>query len=125
MYNEKLMQIFSSPKNVGIIKGADGVGEATNALGEVSKIFINVEDGKIAESKFKAYGNVVVIAASSVMTLVVKDKTIEEAINITNEDIIDALGGNISDEDIQSIVVVKDALLLAIKNYKDKQLVEG
>lgn len=122
MYNEKLMQVFANPKNVGIIKCADGIGEATNEIGEVCKIFINVKDGVISEAKFKAYGNVTVIAGGSVLTKLLLGKTLDEAINISNDDIVEELGGEV--ENMASITAVKDAMLLAIKNYNDKQLIE-
>ena len=118
MYNERLMQVFARPKNVGIIKGADAVGEATNSIGEISKIYITVKEGVIVEAKFKAYGSATVIASSSVLTVLMKGKTIDEAINITKKDIISELGNQV--DNISSIEVCIDAMLLAIKNFRDK-----
>lgn len=120
MYSDKIMQIFANPKNVGVIKGADGAGEATNEFGEVVKFFINAEDGIIKDAKFKAYGGVVLIASASVLTTMVKGQFIDNAINISNNDLKVALGGVIEEEKMPSVVACKDAMLLAIKNYRDK-----
>lgn len=120
MYSDKIMQIFANPKNVGIIKGADGTGEATNEFGEVVKIFISAEDGIIKDAKFKAYGSVVMIATGSVLTSMLKGQFIDNAINISNNDLKNALGGDVEEEKLPSLVACKDAMLLAIKNYRDK-----
>lgn len=120
MYSDKIMQIFANPKNVGIIKGADGTGEVTNEFGEVVKIFLSVEDGIIKDAKFKAYGSVVMIATASTLTSMLKGQFLDNAINIANEDLVDALGGCVEEEKMPSLVACKDAMLLAIKNYRDK-----
>ena len=101
MYSDKIMQIFANPKNVGIIKGADGTGEATNEFGEVVKVFINAEDGIIKDAKFKAYGSVVMIATGSVLTSMLKGQFIDNAINISNNDLKNALGGDVEEEKMQ------------------------
>jgi len=120
MYNESLMQVFANPKNVGIIKNADGVGEATNELNEVAKIFIAVQDGIIIDAKFKAYGSPVVIASCSTLTTMIKNVNLDDAINISYADIIKQLGGDVEKDKLSSVIVAKDAMLIAIKNYKDK-----
>ncbi|MBQ8749818.1 MAG: iron-sulfur cluster assembly scaffold protein [Clostridia bacterium] len=120
MYSDKIMQIFANPKNVGTLKGADATGEATNEFGEVVKIFINAEDGIITDAKFKAYGSVVAIASGSTVTTLIKGKFLDDAINVSNEMILESLGGVIDKEKIPSLKIAREALLLALKNYKDK-----
>lgn len=124
MYSEKILQIFANPKNVGIIKNGSALGEATNEFGEIVKIFINVEDNIITEAKFKAYGGVVVIATGSVLTTQLKGLDIDEAVNISTKDLVAKLGGEVDENKLPSVAVVKDAMLLAIKIYKDSLVEE-
>ncbi|MGN1227012.1 MAG: iron-sulfur cluster assembly scaffold protein [Christensenellales bacterium] len=120
MYSDKIMQIFANPKNVGNLKGADATGEASNEFGEVVKIYLNGEDGIITDVRFKAYGGVVAIASASVVTTLIKGKFLDDAINVSNDMILQSLGGVIDKDKMPSLVIAKDAMLLAIKNYKDK-----
>lgn len=120
MYSDKIMQAFANPKNVGIIKGADGVGEATNDLGEVVKIFISVEKNIIVDAKFKAYGGVLVIAGATTLTAYIKNKSLDESVETSTDLIVDMLGGDVEEDKKQSISIAKDAMLMAIKNYRDK-----
>lgn len=93
MYNAKIMEIFNNPSNVGIMRGADAVGECKNSEnGEIIKIYVDVEDNVIKQAKFKAFGNALLIASGSIITELIKDKKIEELNNITANDILNELG---------------------------------
>jgi len=82
VYNQKIMSLFEKPKNVGIIKCADGVGEAGNIeIGQLVKIYIRIEDEVIKEAKFKAYGGVITIASASVLTSLIKDMSIDALVS--------------------------------------------
>lgn len=94
MYNQKVIQYFSNPRNMGEIKDADAVAEGGNpACGDVVKIFLKVNGDKISDIKFKAFGCGACIASSSALTEIVKGKTIQKALKITNQDLADFLGG--------------------------------
>ena len=94
VYTEKVMDHFENPRNVGEIENADGIGTVGNAVcGDIMKIFIKVEDNKIVDAKFKTFGCGAAIATSSMTTEMVIGKTIEEALDITRENVADALGG--------------------------------
>ena len=94
MYTEKLMQLFMNPKNVGRIEDADGIGEVGNPIcGDVMKIYLKIEDDRIVDVKFETFGCAAAIATSSMVTELVKGKTIEEALKVSNKDVAEALGG--------------------------------
>lgn len=94
MYNQKVIDYFSDPKNMGEIEDADLVAEGGNpTCGDVVKLFINMKNGKIDEIKFQAFGCGACIASTSALTEMVKGKTIDEALKINNEDIAEFLGG--------------------------------
>ncbi|OGD56846.1 iron-sulfur cluster assembly scaffold protein [Candidatus Berkelbacteria bacterium RBG_13_40_8] len=94
MYNQKTIDYFSNPRNMGEIVAADAVAEGGNpACGDVVKLFLKIEDNKITDIKFKAFGCGACIASSSALTEMVKGKTIQKAKKITNQDIADYLGG--------------------------------
>lgn len=93
MYNEKVIEHFTNPRNVGEIEDADGVGEVGSPqCGDIMKVFLKVEDNIIKDIKFKTFGCASAIASSSIMTEMVKGRTIEEALALTNKDVVDALG---------------------------------
>ncbi|MRG77184.1 MAG: iron-sulfur cluster assembly scaffold protein, partial [ANME-2 cluster archaeon] len=94
MYSEKVMDHFSNPRNVGEIEDADGVGEVGNpACGDMMTIYIKVDDGKLADVKFKTFGCGAAIATSSMITEMAMGMTIEEALAITRDSVADALDG--------------------------------
>src|SRR5574344_1849753 len=94
MYSDKVMDHFSNPRNVGEIENADGVGMVGNAkCGDIMKMFIKVEDNVITDVKFKTFGCGAAIATSSMSTEMVKGKTIEEAMKLTNKAVAEALDG--------------------------------
>ena len=94
MYSEKVMEHFKNPQNVGEIIDADGVGEVGNAkCGDIMKMYLKIEDGIIEDVKFKTFGCGSAIASSSMATELIKGKTIEEAMGITNKAVAEALDG--------------------------------
>ena len=116
-YSKKVLKHFKSPHNLGKIKNADGVGEVGNlACGDVMKLYIKVEDNKIIDVKFQTYGCAAAIATSSITTDLVKGKTIEEALAMTNKEVIDSLDG-LPPIKIHCSLLSVDALNEAIYNY--------
>ena len=93
MYTEQVMEHFANPRNVGEIADADGIGEVGNAkCGDIMKMYIKVEDGRIKDVKFKTYGCGSAIATSSIATEMIMGKTIEEALAFSNKAVVEALG---------------------------------
>ena len=94
MYSEKVMDHFTNPRNVGEIEDASGVGTVGNAkCGDIMRIFLKIEDGIITDVKFKTFGCGAAIATSSMATEMVKGKSIEEALKLTNKAVAEALDG--------------------------------
>ena len=120
MYSEKVMDHFSNPRNVGEIPDADGVGTVGNAkCGDIMRIYIKVEDDVITDVKFKTFGCGAAIATSSKATELVKGKTLDEALQITNKMVMDALGG-LPPVKVHCSVLAEEALHAAIQDYKDR-----
>lgn len=122
MYSEKVMDHFMNPRNVGEIPDADGVGmEGNPTCGDVMKIFIKVEDGKIVDAKFKTFGCGASIAVSSMVTEMVKGKTLDEALKISKETVAEALGG-LPPQKMHCSNLGADALRKAIEDYRSRHL---
>ena len=121
MYNEKVLGIFQSPKNAGAIKGADGIGTVGNAqCGDIMKIYLKIDArGTITDAKFKTFGCVSAIASSDVACEMIKGKSIDEALALTNKDVLDFLGG-LPPQKIHCSVLAKEAIEAAVKNYRKK-----
>ena len=120
MYTEQVMDHFMNPRNVGEIEDASGVGTVGNAkCGDIMKIFIKVKDNVITDVKFKTFGCGAAIATSSKATEMVKGKTIEEALQITNKQVADSLGG-LPPVKIHCSLLAEEALHAAIQDYKEK-----
>ena len=121
MYNEKVLKIFEHPKNVGTAKDANGVGKVGNpACGDVMKITVHIDErGIITDAKFKTFGCVSAIASSDVACEMIKGKTVEGALKVTNKDVLDVLGG-LPPVKIHCSVLAKEAIEAAIKDYKKK-----
>ena len=120
MYSEKVMDHFRNPRNVGEIPDADGVGEIGNVTcGDIMKIFIKVEDDIIKDVKFQTFGCGSAIATSSMVTEMVKGKSLEEAESITNKAVAEALDG-LPPEKMHCSNLAADALHEAIKDYRAK-----
>ncbi len=120
-YSEKVMDHFMEPRNMGDIKDADAVGTVGNpACGDVMRLYIKVDGEKITEAKFKTFGCGAAIATSSMATEMIKDKSLEEASEITNEAVAEALDG-LPPNKMHCSVLAQEAIEAAIKNYKEKK----
>jgi nitrogen fixation NifU-like protein len=120
MYNDKVMDHFTNPRNVGEIAGANGIGEVGNAkCGDIMKIYLQVEDNIIKDIKFKTFGCGAAIATSSMVTEMCKGKTLEEALEISNQAVAEALGG-LPPVKMHCSNLAADALHEAIKDYMQK-----
>ena len=120
MYTEQVMDHFMNPRNVGEIEDASGVGTVGNAkCGDIMKIYIKVENDVITDVKFKTFGCGAAIATSSRATEMVKGKTIEEALKVTNKMVADSLGG-LPPVKMHCSVLAEEALHAAIQDYKDR-----
>jgi nitrogen fixation NifU-like protein len=121
IYTEKVKEHFFHPRNVGEIKNPDGFGKFGNPVcGDVMAIYIKVKDNKIVDIKFKTFGCSAAIATSSVLTEMVKGKTLDEALKITRDDVANELGG-LPAIKMHCSNLAADALHEAIKDYKNKQ----
>jgi nitrogen fixation NifU-like protein len=121
MYSDKVMDHFNNPRNVGEIPEADGIGEVGNATcGDIMRISIKVDDDRITDVKFKTFGCGAAIATSSMVTELVKNKTIDEALQITNKAVAEALGG-LPPVKMHCSNLAADALHEAIKDYKERK----
>lgn len=125
MYTEKVMEHFTNPRNVGEIENADGVGEVGNMkCGDIMRIYLKVNDeGVIEDIKFRTFGCGAAIATSSVVTEMVKGKTIEEALKITNAQVAEELGG-LPPNKMHCSNLAADALHKAIEDYRAKKMKE-
>jgi len=120
MYSEKVMEHFQNPRNVGEIEDADGVGEIGNPVcGDIMKLYIKVNDNRITEAKFKTFGCGAAIATSSMVTELVKGKTLEEAEKISRDTVAEALGG-LPPVKMHCSNLAADALQKAIEDYRKK-----
>jgi len=120
MYTDQVMDHFTNPRNMGEIEDASGVGTVGNAkCGDIMRIFLKVEHGIIKDVKFKTFGCGAAIATSSKATELVMGKTIDEALEITNMMVTEALGGLPAVKQHCS-VLAEEALHEAIKNYKER-----
>ena len=121
MYNQKVIDTFANPKNVGEIENADGVGTVGNAqCGDIMQVFLKIENDVIVDAKFKTFGCAAAIASSSTATEMIKGKTIEEALKIKNSDVVEALEG-LPPQKIHCSVLAEEAIAEAIKDYRSKQ----
>jgi nitrogen fixation NifU-like protein len=120
-YSDKVMDHFMHPRNMGEIEEASGVGEVGNpACGDVMRLYLKIEDGKIIDAKFKTFGCGAAIASSSMTTELIKGKTIDEALKLSNEAVSEALGG-LPPAKQHCSVLAEDALRAALEDYKKKQ----
>ncbi|RKO66691.1 Fe-S cluster assembly scaffold protein NifU [Desulfofundulus salinus] len=121
MYSEKVMDHFTNPRNVGEIPDADGVGQVGNPVcGDIMKIYIKVKDNIIEDIKFKTFGCGAAIATSSMVTELVKGKTLEEAMQVSNKQVAEALGG-LPPQKMHCSNLAADALHAAIQDYLSKK----
>lgn len=121
LYSKKVIEHFQNPQNVGEIEGPSGVGTVGNpSCGDIMKMYIKVEDGIITDIKFKTFGCGAAIATSSITTMMVKGKTIDEAEKLTRNDVADALGG-LPPIKMHCSNLATDALKAAIEDYRAAQ----
>ena len=124
-YSEKVMDHFAHPRNVGVIEDASGVGKVGNPVcGDVMEIFIKVEKNIITDVKFRTFGCGAAIATSSMATELIKGKTIDEALKITNKVVAEALGG-LPAVKMHCSVLAEDALKAAIDDYLKRTTGKG
>ena len=127
LYSEKVMEHFRNPRNVGEMANPDGIGHVGNpACGDIMELYIKVEDNTIVDAKFKTFGCGAAIATSSMVTELVKGKSIDEALRISNRAVAEALGG-LPPIKMHCSVLAEEALKSAIEDYlaKNKQGDEG
>jgi len=121
LYSEKVMDHFTNPRNVGEVKDANGVGEVGNATcGDIMRITLKIEDKTIRDIKFRTFGCGAAIATSSMVTEMVKGKTIEEALQVTNKAVAEALGG-LPPVKMHCSNLAADALHKAIEDYRARK----
>jgi len=120
MYNETVMEHFQNPRNTGEIENADGIGKVGNPnCGDVMMMYIKIEDGKIADVKYKTFGCAAAIATSSAASEMLIGKTIEKAEQLTKMDIVKVLKG-LPEEKIACSTIAPDAIRAAIADFKSK-----
>ena len=120
LYSEKVMDHFMHPRNVGVIEKPDGVGEVGNAkCGDIMKMYLKIEDGIIEDVKFETFGCASAIASSSMATELIKGKRVEEAMELTNKAVAEALDG-LPDYKMHCSVLAEEAIQAALEDYKAK-----
>ena len=121
MYNEKVMDVFKNPKNVGEIENPDGIGTVGNEVcGDIMQISLRIKNDVIEDAKFKTFGCAAAIATSSTATEMIKGMTVDEALKVTNKLVIEKLGG-LPPQKIHCSVLAEEAIKEAIDDYRAKQ----
>lgn len=121
MYSDKVMDHFNNPRNVGSLENADGIGQVGNAkCGDIMKMYIKVENNIITDVRFKTFGCGAAIATSSMATEMVKGKTLEEALKVSNKAVTEALDG-LPPAKMHCSVLAEDAVHAAIEDYQKRQ----
>ena len=124
LYTETVMDHFTNPRNVGSIENPDGVGEVGNAkCGDIMKIYLKIDDNVISDVKFETFGCGSAIASSSMATEMIKGMTIEDALNVTNKQVVEALGG-LPPHKLHCSVLAEEAVKSAVKDYYDRNGIE-
>ena len=120
LYSEKVMDHFRNPRNVGQIDDADGIGEVGNAkCGDIMRMYLKIDDGIITDVKFNTFGCGSAIATSSMATELIKGKSVEEALALSNKAVVEALDG-LPTHKIHCSVLAEQAVRAAVKDYYDK-----
>ena len=120
LYSETVMDHFTNPRNVGEIKDPDGVGEVGNAkCGDIMKMYLKIENDVIVDVKFETFGCGSAIASSSMATEMIKGKTVEQALKVTNRQVVDALGG-LPAHKLHCSVLAEESIKAAIVDYYKK-----
>ena len=124
LYSEKVMDHFRNPRNLGKMDDADGIGEVGNAkCGDIMKMYIKVKDGIIEDVKFNTFGCGSAIASSSMATEMIKGKSIDDALELSNKAVVEALDG-LPTHKIHCSVLAEEAVKAAVKDYHDKNGIE-
>ena len=124
LYTDTVMDHFMHPRNVGEIADADGVGQVGNAkCGDIMKMYLKIKDGVIEDVKFETFGCGSAIASSSMATEMIKGKTIDEALAVTNRQVVEALGG-LPAHKLHCSVLAEESIKSAIKDYYDRHGIE-
>ena len=120
LYSDKVMDHFQNPRNVGKLDDADGVGEVGNAkCGDIMRMYIKVRDGVIVDCKFNTFGCGSAIATSSMATELIKGKPVEEALELSNKAVVEALDG-LPAYKLHCSVLAEEAVKAAVKDYYDR-----
>ncbi|NYZ75795.1 iron-sulfur cluster assembly scaffold protein [Candidatus Micrarchaeota archaeon] len=121
MYSEKLMKLFRKPHNFGKIKNADAVGKVGNVIcGDVMYLYLKIKDNRIKDVKFETFGCAAAIGTSSIITDMIKGKTIEEALKVSKDDIAKEIGG-LPPIKMHCSVLATEALKKAVEDYRMRQ----
>lgn len=121
MYSDKVMDHFSNPRNVGVLEGANGVGRVGNAkCGDIMQMYIRVKDDIIEDVSFRTFGCGAAIATSSMATEMVRGKTLEEALELTNKAVTEALDG-LPPQKLHCSVLAEEGIRAAIEDYRKRQ----
>ena len=121
LYSEKVMDHFRNPRNVGEVEKPDGVGQVGNAkCGDIMRITLKIEDGIISDAKFTTFGCGSAIATSSIATEMIIGKPVEEALQLSNQAVVEALDG-LPTHKIHCSVLAEEAVKAAVKDYYDKE----
>ena len=122
-YSEKVLDHFTHPRNVGEIEDANGVGEVGNAkCGDIMKMYLKIKDDRIEDVKFETFGCGSAIASSSIATEMIKGKTVEEALALTNKEVVDALGG-LPAHKLHCSVLAEEAVKSAVQDYYERSTI--
>ncbi|GHU51969.1 iron-sulfur cluster assembly scaffold protein [Clostridia bacterium] len=117
LYSDKVLEHFTNPRNVGEIDDADGIGEVGNAkCGDIMKMYLKIDEGNITDAKFKTFGCGAAIATSSMATELIKGKSIDEALKLSNKAVIEALDG-LPEVKLHCSVLAEQAVKAALSDY--------
>ncbi|WP_292731366.1 Fe-S cluster assembly scaffold protein NifU [Methanoculleus sp.] len=120
MYSERVMDHFTNPRNMGEIPDANGIGEVGNpACGDIMRITLRIEENRIVDAKFKTFGCAAAIASSSMVTELIKGKTLEEAWGVTNKAVAEALEG-LPPQKLHCSVLAEEGIHKAIEDYRSR-----
>jgi nitrogen fixation NifU-like protein len=120
-YNPLVMDHFTHPRNMGEMDDPDGVGEATNPVcGDTLRLFIKVSDNRIVDVRFLTFGCAAAIASSSITTEMIKGKTLDEVLGISDQDVVDALGG-LPPAKLHCSILAEKALNAAVSDYRKRK----
>ena len=121
LYSEKVMDHFMNPRNVGVIENADGIGEVGNAkCGDIMKMYLKIDNDIITDVKFETFGCASAIASSSMATELIKGKPVNEAMELTNKAVAEALDG-LPDYKMHCSVLAEEAIQAALEDYRKRK----